>query len=79
MYLLILACFMFLIGFFMVSLHYVKQSCPPEKVVFKYIEKSFEQEQNEILANKPSQLYSNVFTGRENEVTQHHSIRGRIY
>ena len=63
----------------MISLHYVKQSCPPNKVVFKYIEKTFEQEQNEILMAKPNQLYSNIFTGKSDVNDQSPQIRGRIY
>ena len=60
--LLIIATFIGLLGVFMLALHAVKRSCPPEQVVVKYKDRTFEEKQNNPVL--PTELYWGMFHRR---------------
>ena len=53
---------MCIIGIFMICIHAVKRSCPPDQIVIKYKDMTFEQEQNNL--QLPTDLYWNMFHAR---------------
>ena len=57
--LLVVSTILSFIGVLLISVHAVKRSCPPDQVVVRYKDRTFEQQQNNPML--PTELYWHMF------------------
>ena len=53
----------FFIGIILLIIGYFKQynTCPPPKIEYRYIPRTFEDDQNDFGSGRPSQIFRNMF------------------